>query len=148
MSEQSITPWFVVDRWANQDMIKNWLRWGHPVILDRYILSGVAYARARGIDDQTSTIGDVGLVWPDLTFLLDVDVEITSKREGFGKERDEEESFQKNVLANFRRLATDARFPNIIVIDPTDINAARQQIMYKILERWDGYQNPSIRLFQ
>ena len=83
---------------------------GKVVISDRYIDSTVAYqggARGLGID-RVERLNDwiAGGLWPDLTFLLEVDLDAARKRRGEpDRFENEGESLQRAVAAAYEELA-------------------------------------------
>ena len=83
---------------------------GKVVISDRYIDSTVAYqggARGLGID-RVERLNDwiAGGLWPDLTFLLEVDLDAARKRRGEpDRFENEGESLQQAVAAAYEELA-------------------------------------------
>lgn len=83
---------------------------GKVVISDRYIDSTVAYqggARGLGID-RVEQLNDwiAGGLWPDLTFLLEVDLDAARKRRGEpDRFENEGESLQQAVAAAYEELA-------------------------------------------
>jgi len=83
---------------------------GKVVISDRYIDSTVAYqggARGLGID-RVEQLNDwiAGGLWPDLTFLLEVDLDAARKRRGEpDRFENEGESLQRAVAAAYEELA-------------------------------------------
>jgi dTMP kinase len=83
---------------------------GKVVISDRYIDSTVAYqggARGLGID-RVEQLNDwiAGGLWPDLTFLLEVDLDAAGKRRGEpDRFENEGESLQQAVAAAYEELA-------------------------------------------
>lgn len=77
---------------------------GITLILDRYAYSGVAYSSAKGLDLDWCKAPDHGLLKPDLVLFLDVPVEGSAQRDGYGEERYEQLELQKKVYAKFGLL--------------------------------------------
>jgi len=130
---------FTADRYVHTEQIKKWLNDGKGVISDRYLHSTVAYQLAEieqkeekegkhwiGGDRRQMWkewligIGTPASIKPDLTLLIDVDVETGLAR---ARERGRLSSFEKVELLklvrrNYLELAEDGRW-NIAVIDGT-----------------------------
>ena len=77
------------------------------MILDRYAESGVAYSSAKGLPLDWCKAADHGLPKPDLTIFIDVPVESSAIRNGYGNERYEKVGFQQKVRAVFEQLKDD-----------------------------------------
>ena len=60
---------FSANRWEQKDVIKGLLDSGVDVILDRYVYSRRAYAKALGLDKEWCESSDRGLPKPDIVFL-------------------------------------------------------------------------------
>jgi dTMP kinase len=80
---------------------------GMTLVLDRYACSGVAYTSAKGLPLEWCKAPDGGLPKPDLTIFLDVPIEGSSSRDGFGEERYEKRDFQVMVRKRFDQLKDD-----------------------------------------
>lgn len=87
-----------------EEKLKN----GTSLVLDRYAHSGVAYSAAKGLDIDWCKAADSGLPRPDLLIFIDVPVESTSAREGYGEERYEKNDFQIKVRSCFQSLVDDS----------------------------------------
>jgi len=138
---------FLADRAQHVDFIKENLKNGKCVICDRYIDSTRAYQSARGfsrskIDDLLSfAINDL---YPDLTILLDLDVEIGLKRakkvsEFKGGDRMElaEGSFHSAVRYNFLQIAssiTDQHRFKVVDANQT-IDTIHKEIVHAVSRR-------------
>ena len=72
----------LVARYQIQDLLLS----GTDVLVDRYSPSGLAFSGAN-INVQMLKAVEYGLPQPDITFYLDIDPKVTSKRAGFGDER-------------------------------------------------------------
>jgi len=62
----------------------------------------------KGLDLEWCKRSDDGLPAPDCVIFLDIDIEATKGRGGFGDERYEKGEMQKRVRKNFEALKTDA----------------------------------------
>lgn len=103
---------FLADRSQHvATVIKNNLQEGKVVLCDRFIDSTIAYQGfARGGDlDKLNRLNDTAIqgCYPDITFVLDLDVETAQKRVGSKKDRMEQEdlSFHKSVRQGYLALA-------------------------------------------
>jgi len=107
---------------------------GKCVLCDRFISSTIAYQGAGGADvDMIRRIGQaaVGDAWPDLTIVLDVDVEVGMSRLSDEPDRMESKSldFHRKVREMFRRQADDdpGRFA---LVDPSgEIQQTHAQVV-------------------
>lgn len=132
---------YVADRAQHVDeKIRPALGQGQFVLCDRYVDSSLAYqGYARGINhDQIlnlNLLATDGLM-PDLTFVLDIDVNTSFERVGKQKDRLESEAadFFEKVRNGYLDLA--AKYPERIrVIDATvDVDAVFEQILTVLKE--------------
>ncbi len=106
------------------ELVRPALDAGRDVVTDRYAGSSIAYQGAgRGLDPDEvrhlSAWGTGGL-WPDLTILLDVPLEVTASRLARELDRFEQEDlgFHERLLAGFRAQA-DADPDRWVVLDGT-----------------------------
>ncbi|XP_034945587.1 thymidylate kinase [Chelonus insularis] len=99
---------FAANRWEQKDDIIKTLNSGITLVVDRYAASGAAYSAAS--TNKHLVWGkslDQGLPAPDLVAFLSVNNEILSARDGWAKERFENQDFQKKVAENFLQLKED-----------------------------------------
>ena len=129
-----------------EQVIRPALNGGTVVVCDRYVLSTVVYQGLAGSLDpeliwKVNSIATAGQM-PDLTFILDIDIEAASQR--LGAERDRMESRGPAYLERVRQgfLAEAERWPTgIEVIDANrsveaiqaDIRAAAQPLVTRFL---------------
>ncbi|MCH8288474.1 MAG: dTMP kinase [Candidatus Marinimicrobia bacterium] len=107
-----------------EEMIVPGLKENDIVVCDRYFDSTIAYqGYGRGISLEfiDALIKEAAKrVWPDITFLVDVDVELAEKRSGtIGRlDRIEMETveFKDTVIRGFREIASNDR-DRIVVLD-------------------------------
>lgn len=92
---------------SGRDQLETKLAAGTTLVLDRYVHSGVAYSAAKGLDLQWCKAPDRGLPQPDLVIFLEVPIDGSSARQGFGEERYEQCDFQQKVRKSFARLQGD-----------------------------------------
>jgi len=107
-----------------QSIVKPSLKAGYTVLSDRYIDSTTAYQHyARGIDyeivSHLNTLATDRLK-PNLTFLIDIPVEISLKRLSESKDRIESEDieFHKKLREGFLKIAENEK-DRFVVIDGT-----------------------------
>jgi dTMP kinase len=111
ISPQQELDYFIQDRrWDVENNILPALQAKKTVVLDRYFYSNACYQGARGLD--MNAIIDLNLTFapqPDLTFIIDVDVDcalarISNSRPGLA-ELFEKKDFLLKVRANYLKLA-------------------------------------------
>ena len=110
ISPQQELDYFILDRrWDVENNILPALQAGKTVVLDRYFYSNACYQGARGLD--MNAIIDLNLAFapqPDLTFIIDVDVDralarIRASRPGLA-ELFEKKDFLLKVRSNYLKL--------------------------------------------
>lgn len=100
-----IEEWFTRNRREAQEIIKDHLLSGYPVICDRYYASGLAYAVAcENQNLETRLHEERGLIEPDLVLWLRMPVTKLTERATFGKERYENVETQTRVDETFDKL--------------------------------------------
>ncbi|GAO48231.1 deoxythymidylate kinase-like protein [Saitoella complicata NRRL Y-17804] len=100
---------FSANRWEASSAIKAELEAGVTVVVDRYIYSGIAFSRAKGLDGAWCRAPDVGLPRPDVAIFLDISEEAAAERGGYGEERYEKKEMQRKVRQDFLELRDDER---------------------------------------
>ncbi|XP_014380775.1 thymidylate kinase [Alligator sinensis] len=99
---------FSANRWEHVPLIKEKLKQGVTLVVDRYAFSGVAFTSAKeNFSLDWCKQPDVGLPKPDLILFLQLSMSEAAKRGGFGNERYENSSFQEKVLQHFYNLMKD-----------------------------------------
>lgn len=91
MNNETIHLLFSANRWEEKEKLVETLNAGTHVICDRYAYSGVAYSHAKGLNFEWCKTSDKGLPRPDVVFFIDLPVEESRLRSGFGEERHEVE---------------------------------------------------------
>jgi dTMP kinase len=93
---------------------------GHDVVSDRYVDSSLAYqghARHLGIDEvyELNRVATRGLL-PEVTFVLEVDLDTSARRVGQTPDRIEREGrdFRQRVLDGYRIVA--GKYPERVVL--------------------------------
>ncbi|XP_075057867.1 thymidylate kinase [Mixophyes fleayi] len=129
---------FSANRWEHVPTMKEKLRSGITLVVDRYAFSGVAFTSSK----QNFSLNwckqpDVGLPKPDLVLFLNLSPEDAAKRGDFGNERYETNSFQQNVQKRYAELMEDKSI-NWKVIDAAqsveDVHNAIRQISEGIIK--------------
>jgi len=128
LGDNNLSPWgetflFLSDRnYHVRNLIKPKLEEGFTVITDRFFLSTLAYqGYGRGLDiDLLKELNEKVLegVYPDLTFLVDIPVEIALERlERSRKDlsRFEKKEFLQRVREGFLKLAGE--YKNVHILD-------------------------------
>uniref|UniRef100_A0A183D4B5 Thymidylate_kin domain-containing protein n=1 Tax=Gongylonema pulchrum TaxID=637853 RepID=A0A183D4B5_9BILA len=101
---------FAANRQGLMSTMKEKLRSGTHLIVDRYAYSGIAYTLAKGDDSITmnwAKLADFGELKPDCVVFLDLPQEKAQRRSGFGDERFETDDFQEKVYGVMKTLAAD-----------------------------------------
>ena len=102
---------FSANRWEKRKLMLEKLASGVTLVIDRYGHSGTAFTAAKkqpGLDLEWCKSTDAGLPAPDALIYLEMPVEETLKRDGFGGERYEKTEFQREVVKNYELLRRDA----------------------------------------
>jgi dTMP kinase len=137
ISPQQELEYFIQDRrWDVVNNILPALQAGKTVVLDRYFYSNACYQGARGLDMEA--IIRLNLEFapaPDLTFVIDVDVDralarINRSRQGVVKLFEKKE-FLKKVRANYLKLSGAD-------ILPIDGNPDLETVLADIISRFDA----------
>ena len=107
MDDRAIHLLFSANRWELSSQIKEKLKAGITLVVDRYAFSGVAFSASKpGLSLDWCKTPDAGLLAPDVVLFMDLTVEQAMTRGQFGEERYEKEEFQKTVHGNFMALKT------------------------------------------
>lgn len=101
---------YAADILKDQGRIERELELGKTVILDRYVISTVAYQAASGFEKERglAIADELGFLKPDVTILLDISpkTSVERKKKQTGKlERFEKEKFLGKVRRNYLELA-------------------------------------------
>lgn len=117
-----------------KEIVEENIKKGNIVLCDRSIDSTVAYqGYARGYDiEKINFLNEIATdgIKPDLTFLFDVDIEISNKRVGKEKDRLEKEGmiFQEKVKNGYLDLAK--KYPERIKV--IDANKAIDEVFGQV----------------
>lgn len=111
--------WFVSDR--AEDVAQNIgpaLLAGRPVLIDRYILSNVAYQSALGLDEKHILRLNERFPWPDLIVILEIPVETGLERIKTGRAGGLDEAFELPAYLNKVKESFDRQqLPGILRLD-------------------------------
>jgi dTMP kinase len=137
-----------------EEKIKPALKAGKVVLCDRFVSATLAYQGASGVD--VNTILDLAEaavqgIWPDLTVILDVSVEVGMQRAGAPRDRVKTDKNAKDQLAlfgdrlearsdayhqavrkNFRNLVKDYPHPCLLVSADKEPPAVLENILSAI----------------
>lgn len=95
---------FAANRWERSPSLCETLHAGTTIICDRYSYSGIAFSAAKGLDMDWCAAPEIGLPQPDLVVFLDLSIEETARRGGYGAERYEKDALQRAVRSSYARL--------------------------------------------
>lgn len=133
---------FSLNRLEEQEKIRTALYAGKTVICDRYIASGLAYARASGIHDTARY--EYALINPDITIYIELYPEIARFRAEYGLGVNEDLEFQQKVFDEYAKLKDRMQF--FIIGGNKDIKSIHEEIINEIgkskpypLLRYFGY---------
>ncbi|PXF48901.1 Thymidylate kinase [Gracilariopsis chorda] len=107
LHERALHLLFSANRWEKASQIRQALRRGETVVLDRYAYSGIAYSVAKGLPLTWCKCADEGLPAPDVVVFLHLSPEAAAKRADYGSERYENKHMQTAVAKVFEQLRTE-----------------------------------------
>ena len=110
MDDGAIHLLFAANRWEKKKAMEAALEEGITLVVDRYSYSGVAFTAAKkipGLDLEWCKSPERGLVRPDAVLYLNMPIDAARRRGGFGEERYETETLQREVRAQFEKLTED-----------------------------------------
>ena len=97
---------YVANRYEWKPQIEFELGRGTVLICDRYLASSIAYGEAQGLDAAWLTDIQKYLPQPDVTFLLDIDPNVSAKRKTTDRDRYERDlALLERVRASYMRQA-------------------------------------------
>lgn len=117
MNETALHLLFSANRWETINEIEYNLNNYHNVVLDRYYLSGIAYAQVNGISMCKTLYADSELPKPDVTIYMDLLPDIASQREEYGEQITENLEFQQKVYQKYKQIICNSTNHNIEIID-------------------------------
>ena len=89
---------FLEQRAEAKEKIKNHIKNGTIVIVDRYCASGIAYGTAYGLDINCCKAMKSKILKPDLTLFFNNTVRVAFMKVGFGPETFDSVKYQREVL--------------------------------------------------
>src|SRR5215213_10514817 len=107
---------YVANRYEWKPQIERELERGTVLICDRYVASSVAYGEAQGLDPAWLLDMQKHLPQPDITFLLDIDPEVSARRKTADRDKYERdlallarvrESYLRQAQNGWLRLDAD-----------------------------------------
>jgi dTMP kinase len=133
LNDEEVHLLFSKNRWEMMDSIKDALKEGYNVVIDRYAYSGVAFSAAKGLDLDWCKKPDSGLLNPDAVIYLELSVDEAMKRANYGEERYEKRDFQFEV----KRMYDVLRDDNWFIVDadktPTELHNAIFYLIVSLL---------------
>lgn len=120
--------------------IRSFLAEGTVVILDRFVDSSMAYQGfGRGIDpslvEKLNEFATGGLK-PDVTFYLDVGVDVALERKGKAKDRFEEREFLEKVRQGYLEIARREKERFVIVDGTLPPDEVHRIVVSELEKRW------------
>jgi len=100
---------YVANRYEWKPQIEFELNRGTVLICDRYLASSIAYGEAQGLDASWLVDIQKYLPQPDITFLLDIDPDVSARRKTADRDRYERDlDLLGRVRASYMRQAAAA----------------------------------------
>ncbi len=97
---------YVANRYEWKPQVQFELNRGTVLICDRYLASSIAYGEAQGLDAAWLTDIQKYLPQPDLTFLLDIDPNVSAKRKAVDRDKYERDlALLARVRGSYARQA-------------------------------------------
>jgi dTMP kinase len=98
---------YVANRYEWKPQMERELERGTVLICDRYLASSVAYGEAQGLDPAWLLDMQKHLPPPDITFLLDIDPEVSAARKTADRDKYERDlALLGRVRSSYRRQAS------------------------------------------
>ncbi|EAZ51226.1 thymidylate kinase [Cryptosporidium parvum Iowa II] len=114
---------FTANRWELNNYIKENLENGIDVVCDRYSFSGIAYSSgAINLDFEWCKSREQGLISPDIVVFLEVNLDLSSTRSGFGVEIYENISDQISVRKVYQKFSNYSFWRNINASQSPDVS--------------------------
>ncbi|XP_049579468.1 thymidylate kinase [Syngnathus scovelli] len=126
---------FSANRWEMVPVMKQKLKQGTTLVVDRYAFSGAAFTSAKpGFSLDWCTRPDVGLPKPDIVLFLRLSPVEAALRGRYGEERYEDAAFQSAVLDRFNQLMDDPSVNWKVVDASGSMNEVHNDIVQKSLD--------------
>jgi dTMP kinase len=105
---------YVANRYEWKPQIEFELNRGTVLICDRYLASSIAYGEAQGLDASWLVEIQKYLPQPDITFLLDMDPDVSARRKTAERDKYERDlDLLGRVRASYMRQAAAAGWPTL-----------------------------------
>ena len=116
---------YVANRYEWKPQIEFELNRGTVLICDRYLASSIAYGEAQGLDAAWLTEIQKYLPQPDITFLLDMDPDVSARRKTAERDKYERDlALLGRVRASYMRQAATAGWTTLDANRDREIVAA------------------------
>jgi dTMP kinase len=116
---------YVANRYEWKPQIEFELGRGTVLICDRYLASSIAYGEAQGLDPAWLTDMQKYLPQPDITFLLDIDPDVSARRKTADRDKYERDlALLGRVRGSYMRQAATAEWTTLDASRERDAVAA------------------------
>jgi len=116
---------YVANRYEWKPQIERELDRGTILICDRYLASSVAYGEAQGLDAAWLMDMQKHLPQPDITFLLDIDPDVSARRKTADRDKYERDlELLERVRNSYMRQAASAGWTTLDANRERDVVAA------------------------
>ena len=102
---------YIANRYEARPMIERELAQGTVLVCDRYVASSIAYGETQGLDAAWLREVQRHLPEPDITFLLDIDPDVSARRKTTERDKYERDlALLGRVRASYLRQAASGRW--------------------------------------
>ncbi len=102
---------YIANRYEARPMIERELAQGTVLVCDRYVASSIAYGETQGLDAAWLRDVQRHLPEPDITFLLDIDPDVSARRKTTDRDKYERDfGLLGRVRASYLRQAASGRW--------------------------------------
>jgi dTMP kinase len=102
---------YIANRYEARPMIERELAQGTVLVCDRYVASSIAYGETQGLDAAWLREVQRHLPEPDITFLLDIDPDVSARRKTTDRDKYERDlALLGRVRASYLRQAASGRW--------------------------------------
>ena len=123
---------YVANRYEWKPQIEFELGRGTILICDRYLASSIAYGEAQGLDAAWLTEIQKYLPQPDITFLLDIDPDVSARRKTSDRDKYERDlALLGRVRASYTRQAAASAWTTLDANRDREVVAAE---VWKVVE--------------
>jgi dTMP kinase len=125
---------YVANRYEWKPQIEFELGRGTVLICDRYLASSIAYGEAQGLDPAWLTDMQKHLPQPDITFLLDIDPDVSARRKTADRDKYERDlALLGRVRQSYMRQVSSAEWTKL------DANRDREEVAADVWKVVGGY---------